>query len=488
MNKDKVIIFDTTLRDGEQSPGCSMNLTEKLAVARQLEKLGVDVIEAGFPVSSPGDFESVKMIADAITESTVCGLARAVRKDIEACGEALKGAKKSRIHTFIATSPVHMEYKLKMSPEQVIERAVEAIKLARTFTDDVEFSCEDASRSEVSFLQKIVTAAIEAGATTINLPDTVGYAVPWEYGKFVKDVMDGVPNADRAIFSVHCHNDLGMAVANSLAAVHVGARQVEVALNGIGERAGNTSLEEVVMALTTRKDDLQCETGINTTELYRSCRLVSQTTNMPIPANKAIVGRNAFLHESGIHQDGVLKKRETYEILDPASIGITVDNLVLGKHSGRHAFQVHMKDLGFDLTGDALVEAFEEFKKLCDRKKEVLDDDLIALVDAQMAAADDSYVFDHLYVFTGTNLTSTATLGVKFEDEIKEIATLSDGPVDAACKAVEEIVGAQYRGAFDMESGLMLKQMLILRLVIRTKPLMDMASVPACWKQALRVI
>ena len=452
MNKDKVIIFDTTLRDGEQSPGCSMNLTEKLAVARQLEKLGVDVIEAGFPVSSPGDFESVKMIADAITESTVCGLARAVRKDIEACGEALKGAKKSRIHTFIATSPVHMEYKLKMSPEQVIERAVEAIKLARTFTDDVEFSCEDASRSEVSFLQKIVTAAIEAGATTINLPDTVGYAVPWEYGKFVKDVMDGVPNADRAIFSVHCLNDLGMAVANSLAAVHVGARQVEVALNGIGERAGNTSLEEVVMALTTRKDDLQCETGINTTELYRSCRLVSQTTNMPIPANKAIVGRNAFLHESGIHQDGVLKKRETYEILDPASIGITVDNLVLGKHSGRHAFQVHMKDLGFDLTGDALVEAFEEFKKLCDRKKEVLDDDLIALVDAQMAAADDSYVFDHLYVFTGTNLTSTATLGVKFEDEIKEIATLSDGPVDAACKAVEEIVGAQYRGAFDMES------------------------------------
>ena len=452
MKKERVIIFDTTLRDGEQSPGCSMNLQEKLAVAKQLEKLGVDVIEAGFPISSPGDFESVKMIADEITESTVCGLARATRKDIEACGEALKGAKKSRIHTFIATSPIHMEYKLKMEPEEVIKRAVDAIKLARTYTNDVEFSCEDASRSEIPFLHRIVTAAIDAGATTINLPDTVGYAVPWEYGNFIKAVMDGVPNADKAVFSVHCHDDLGMAVANSLCAVHMGARQVEVALNGIGERAGNTSLEEVVMALNTRKDDFDCECGVHTTEIYRSCKLVSQIINMPIPANKAIVGHNAFLHESGIHQDGVLKNRETYEIMNPESIGLTVDNLVLGKHSGRHAFQVHMSELGFSLEGDALITAFEEFKKLCDRKKEVLDDDLIALVDAQMAVADDLYSFDHLHVFTGTNLTSTATIGIKVDDEIKEIATLSDGPVDAACKAVEEIVGQQYKGAFDMKS------------------------------------
>lgn len=429
-----------------------MNLTEKLAVAKQLEKLGVDVIEAGFPVSSPGDFESVKMIAEAITESTVCGLARATKKDIEACGEALKGAKKARIHTFIATSPIHMEYKLKMSPDEVVKRAVESIKLAKTYTDDVEFSCEDASRSEIPFLCRIVEAAIDAGATTINLPDTVGYAVPWEFGKFVKAVIDGTPNSDKAVFSVHCHNDLGMAVANSLDAVHHGARQIEVALNGIGERAGNTSLEEIVMALETRKDELHCTTGINTKEIYRSCRLVSQTTNMPIPANKAIIGRNAFLHESGIHQDGVLKKKETYEIMNPASIGISVENLVLGKHSGRHAFHVRMKELGFDLEGDALLNAFEDFKKLCDRKKEVLDDDLIALVDAQMATADDSYEFDHLYVFTGTDLTSTATLGVKVDDEVKEIATLADGPVDAACKAVEEILGPQYRGAFDMHS------------------------------------
>lgn len=452
MNQDKVVIFDTTLRDGEQSPGCSMNLTEKLAVARQLERLGVDVIEAGFPISSPGDFESVKMIAEAITESTVCGLSRANKKDIEACGEALKGAKKSRIHTFIATSPIHMEYKLKMTPDEVVRRAVEAVKLAKTYTDDVEFSCEDASRSEIPFLCEIVEAVIDAGATTINLPDTVGYAVPWEYGDFIKAVIDGTPNSDKAIFSVHCHNDLGMAVANSLAAVNKGARQIEVALNGIGERAGNTSLEEVVMAIETRKDEIKCTTGINTQEIYRSCRLVSQTTNMPIPANKAIVGRNAFLHESGIHQDGVLKNRDTYEIMNPANIGISGDNLVLGKHSGRHAFQVRMSELGFELEGDALVEAFEEFKKLCDRKKEVMDDDLIALVDAKIASADDAYQFDHLYVFTGTDLTSTATLGVKYEDKVHEIATLADGPVDAACRAVEEIIGEEYKGAFDMTS------------------------------------
>lgn len=452
MSNNRVIFFDTTLRDGEQSPGCSMNLQEKVTIARQLERLGVDVIEAGFPVSSKGDFESVKAIAEVIKEATVCGLARATKKDIEACGEALKPAKKSRIHTFIATSPVHMQYKLKMTPEQVIERAVEAVKLAKTYTDDVEFSCEDASRSEIPFLHQIITKAIEAGATTINLPDTVGYAVPWEYGEFVKQVMAGVPNADQAVFSVHCHNDLGMAVANSLAAVQNGARQVEVSVNGIGERAGNASLEEIAMAIETRKDQLSFETGINTKEIYHTCRLVSQTTSMSIPANKAIVGRNAFLHESGIHQDGVLKERSTYEIMNPEMIGISTDNLVLGKHSGRHAFQVHMQNLGFELNEDALNEAFEEFKQLCDLKKEVLDDDLIALVDAKFASADDVYTFDHLHVFTGTNLTSTATLGVQYNGDVMEIAALSSGPVDATCRAVETILGEAYQGKFEMQS------------------------------------
>lgn len=449
---DKVIIFDTTLRDGEQAPGCSMNLKEKVAVAKQLERLGVDVIEAGFPVSSPGDFASVEAIAEAVKDSVVCGLARANKKDIEACGKALSKANKSRIHVFIATSPIHMQNKLKMQPDEVIKRAVEAIQYASTYTKDIEFSCEDASRSEVAFLQEIITEAIAAGATTINLPDTVGYAMPWEYGKFVKEVIEGVKNAEQAIFSVHCHNDLGMAVSNSLAAVLNGARQIEVSVNGIGERAGNAALEEITMAIETRKESMKLTTNIHTKELYRSCRLVSQTTNMPIPANKAIVGKNAFLHESGIHQDGVLKDRSTYEIMNPASIGLVVDNLVLGKHSGRHAFQVRMKELGFELESDALNDAFESFKQLCDQKKEVLDDDLIALVDAKLVSEDETYVFDHLHVFTGTDLTSTATLGVCYQDEIKEIAALSKGPVDATCRAVEQILGEDYKGAFELLS------------------------------------
>lgn len=449
---EKIIIFDTTLRDGEQAPGCSMNLKEKVAVAKQLERLGVDVIEAGFPISSPGDFASVEAIAEAVQTSVVCGLARANKKDIEACGNALRKAVKSRIHVFIATSPIHMKNKLKMSPTEVMERAVEAVRFARTYTDDVEFSCEDASRSDVSFLQEIVTAVIEAGATTINLPDTVGYSMPWEYGTFVKNVIEGVANSSQAVFSVHCHNDLGMAVSNSLAAVLNGARQIEVSVNGIGERAGNAALEEITMAIETRKDAINLTTNIKTTELYRSCRLVSQTTNMPIPANKAIVGKNAFLHESGIHQDGVLKDRSTYEIMNPESIGLVVDNLVLGKHSGRHAFQVRMRELGFDLDTESLNEAFEDFKQLCDQKKEVLDDDLIALVDAKLVAEDETYIFDHLHVFTGTDLTSTATLGVLYQDEIKEIAALSKGPVDATCRAVEQILEKEYQGAFELLS------------------------------------
>lgn len=439
MDKNRIIIFDTTLRDGEQAPGCSMNLKEKIAVAKQLESLGVDIIEAGFPIASPGDFESVKAIAEVIEKSTVCGLARCAKKDIEACGEALKPAKKSRIHVFLATSPIHMKYKLKMNEEEVKKTAVEGIRLAKTYTDDVEFSCEDASRSEVPFLQEICQLAIEAGATTINLPDTVGYALPWEYGKFIGDVIAGIPSADKAIFSVHCHNDLGVAVANSLTAVHHGARQIEVSVNGIGERAGNAALEEIVMAIETRKDIMQVETSINTREIFKTSRLVSQTTGMPIPANKAIIGRNAFLHESGIHQDGVLKERSTYEIMNPEMIGITGENLVLGKHSGRHAFTKRLQELGYELNETDLNKAFEEFKILADKKKEVMDDDLIAIVTSEDPDMD-QYRFNHLHVFTGTNLTATATIGVNIDGTLKEVAALSEGPVDASFAAVDQAV------------------------------------------------
>lgn len=440
MDDKRILIFDTTLRDGEQAPGCSMNLNEKLAVARQLEKLGVDIIEAGFPIASPGDFEAVSKIADTITQSTICGLARCRKKDIDAAAQALKGAAKPRIHVFLATSPIHMAHKLKMTEDEVVAQAQEMVAYAKSLVDDIEFSCEDASRSEIPFVQRVVTAAIEAGATTINLPDTVGYAMPWDYEVFIRDVIQGVPNRDRAIFSVHCHNDLGVGVANSLMAIRQGARQIEVSVNGIGERAGNAALEEVVMALHTRQKDLGFTTGIVTEEIYRTCQLVSQTTSMPIPANKAIVGRNAFLHESGIHQDGVLKERSTYEIMDPATIGITGENLVLGKHSGRHAFQNRLEQLGYTLSSDELEKAFTDFKDLSDKKKEILDADLIALVGKGQAAADATYLFDHLHVFSGTNLTATATLGMEKEGDMKELAALADGPIDAVFAAVDAMV------------------------------------------------
>lgn len=440
MDNQKIIIFDTTLRDGEQAPGCSMNLKEKLAVARQLEKLGVNVIEAGFPIASPGDFEAVSKIAEVIEHATVCGLARATKKDIDACANALKHAKHSRIHVFLATSPIHMKHKLNMSPEKVKETAVEAVRYAKTFTEDVEFSCEDASRSEVPFLQEVVQAVIEAGATTINLPDTVGYAMPWEYAEFIRDVIAGVPSKDKAIFSVHCHNDLGVAVANSLMAVNEGARQIEVSVNGIGERAGNAALEEVVMALYTKEKMMHFHTDIDTREIFKTSRLVSQTTSMPIPANKAVVGRNAFLHESGIHQDGVLKERSTYEIMNPEIIGITSENLVLGKHSGRHAFGKRLQELGYFLEKEELDQAFEGFKVLCDMKKEVLDEDLIALVSDGVLEQEDVYHFDHMHVFSGSNLTATATIGVQVEDTMQEVAALAKGPIDAAFAAVDKLV------------------------------------------------
>lgn len=439
-----VKIFDTTLRDGEQSPGVSLNAKEKITIARQLEKLGVDIIEAGFAVSSPGDFEAVKLIAESVENVTVASLARAVEKDIFQAAEALRNAKHPRIHVFLATSPVHMQHKLKKTPQEVLAASVKAVEYARQFTDDIEFSAEDAFRSEMPFLKEVVEAVIAAGATTVNLPDTVGYATPWEYGQFIREIKESVPNIDQALISVHCHNDLGMAVANSLAAVMNGAQQVEVTVNGIGERAGNAALEELVMAFHTRKAFLQKETNIVTTEIARTSRLISKLTGMALQTNKAVVGKNAFLHESGIHQDGVLKERSTYEIMNPEMIGITDSNLFLGKHSGRHAFQVHLQGLGYELDGEALDSAFAGFKKLCDQKKEILDEDLIVLVDDQMLKDNEVYKFDHIQVFSGTNWNATATVGVIVDGQMKEVAAIAQGPIDACYAAIDQLVGNDF--------------------------------------------
>ena len=439
-----VKIFDTTLRDGEQSPGVSLNAKEKVTIARQLEKLGVDIIEAGFAVSSPGDFDAVKAIAESVENVTVASLARAVEKDIFQAAEALRNAKHPRIHVFLATSPVHMQHKLKKTPQEVLAASVKAVEYAKQFTDDIEFSAEDAFRSEMPFLKEVVEAVIDAGATTVNLPDTVGYATPWEYGEFIREIKEGVPNIDKALISVHCHNDLGMAVANSLAAVMNGAQQVEVTVNGIGERAGNAALEELVMALYTRRAFLQKDTNIVKSEIARTSRLISKLTGMALQTNKAVVGKNAFLHESGIHQDGVLKERSTYEIMNPEMIGINDSNLYLGKHSGRHAFQVHLQGLGYELEGEALDTAFNGFKKLCDQKKEILDEDLIALVDEQMLSDNEVYKFDHIQVFSGTNWNATATVGVIVNNEMKEVAAIAQGPVDACYAAIDQIVGSDF--------------------------------------------
>jgi len=368
---ERVYIFDTTLRDGEQSPGASMNTKQKLEVARQLARLGVDIIEAGFPISSAGDFEAVHLIAEEVKGPVICGLARAVDADIERCAEAVKPAPKARIHTFIATSPIHIEKKLKMTPEQVIQRAVDSVTLARKFVDDVEFSCEDAGRTDWGYLVEILTEVIKAGATTVNIPDTVGYTMPWEFGECIRYIKEHVPNIDKAIISVHCHNDLGLAVANSLSAVLNGARQVECTINGIGERAGNASLEEIVMGLKVRRDVYRCKTNIKTTEIYPTSRMVSRITGIPVQPNKAIVGANAFAHEAGIHQDGVLKERSTYEIMLPEDVGWTGESMVMGKHSGRHAFRKKLQEMGFHLSPEEMERAFERFKELCDKKKDV---------------------------------------------------------------------------------------------------------------------
>ncbi len=443
-DRPAVRIFDTTLRDGEQSPGATLTQPEKLEIARMLESMNVDIIEAGFPIASDGDFESVRAIASEITRSVVCGLARSSPRDIERAGEAVRHAKRGRIHVFCATSKIHREHKLRKGREEIVALSVQSIKQARSYVDDVEFSPEDASRTELDFLEEITQAAIEAGATTINLPDTVGYATPEGYGLIFRHLMQKLPIIkDRGIIlSTHCHNDLGMAVANSLAGVMNGARQIECTINGIGERAGNAALEEIVMALRTRSDHYQLRTHIDATRLYPASRMVSSLTGLTVQRNKAIVGQNAFAHESGIHQDGVLKYRETYEIMNPADVGIAKNELVLGKHSGRAALRDRISQLGYTLSDPQLEAIFIEFKKLADKKKEVFDEDVEALVDTQLEAQRETFELLTLQVTAGSNVLPTATLMIRDSSgEVRTDASVGDGPVDAIYSALARLTG-----------------------------------------------
>ena len=440
---DKLIIFDTTLRDGEQSPGASMTRGEKMRIAKALEKLRVDVIEAGFPIASGGDFEAVRSVAEIIRDSTVCGLARTGYADIDAAAEALKPARSARIHTFIATSPIHMERKLKMEPDEVVEAAVKAVKRAKKYTDDVEFSPEDAGRSDLDFLCRIIEAVIATGATTINIPDTVGYSIPTQFGETIGNVIERVPNSDKAVFSVHCHNDLGLAVANSLAAVMHGARQVECTINGLGERAGNASLEEIVMAVRTRADYFPCATDLDTTEIMNCSKLVSNVTGFQVQPNKAVVGANAFAHEAGIHQDGVLKSRETYEIMRAQDVGWSTNRLVLGKHSGRNAFRTRLKELGFEFPSEEeLNSAFVKFKELADKKHEIYDEDLQAIVTDNMQSDEEKIKLIALRVVTETGETPMAELTLSIDGEETPGRSAGDGPVDAVFKAIESLVSS----------------------------------------------
>lgn len=440
--KDKLIIFDTTLRDGEQSPGASMTREEKIRIAKALERMKVDVIEAGFPAASQGDFEAVQAVASCIKDSTVCGLARALDKDIDRAGEALKSAKSARIHTFIATSPIHMQNKLNMQPEQVIEFAVRAVKRALNYTDNVEFSPEDAGRSEEDFLCRILEAVIDAGATTLNIPDTVGYSMPQQFGSTIANLMQRIPNAHKAVFSVHCHNDLGLAVANSLSAVMNGARQVECTINGLGERAGNASLEEVVMAIRTRQDFFGCDTTLDTREIVTCSKLVSSITGFPVQPNKAIVGANAFAHESGIHQDGVLKNRETYEIMRAEDVGWTTNRMVLGKHSGRNAFKTRMTELGVDFTSESeLNEVFFRFKQLADKKHDIFDEDLQALISEQGFEAEDEHIkLLSLKVCSETGEIPNSCITIRMDGKELTGCAQGGGAVDASLKAIESLV------------------------------------------------
>ena len=444
---DRLLVFDTTLRDGEQSPGASMTREEKVRIARHLERMRVDIIEAGFPAASPGDFEAVKAVADHIKESTVCALARATESDIQRAADALKGAESGRIHTFLATSPIHMEKKLRMEPSQVLDHAVRAVKFARRFTDNVEFSPEDAGRSDVEFLCRVLEAVIEAGATTVNIPDTVGYSVPDQFGDLIRTLRTRVPNSDRAVFSVHCHNDLGLAVANSLAAVRNGARQVECTVNGLGERAGNAALEEIVMAVRTRGDIYGCDTRIDTTQIVPASRLVAGVTGFAVQPNKAIVGANAFAHESGIHQDGVIKHRETYEIMRAEDVGWNENRLVLGKHSGRNAFKKRLTEIGIELESeDAMNIAFSKFKELADKKHDIYDEDLHALVsDESITPEHEYYRLLSMMVHSETGETPFAKVVIAEGTAERQAEAQGSGPVDASFKAIESLVtsGAQ---------------------------------------------
>jgi len=446
---DRVIIFDTTLRDGEQAPGFSMNAVEKLEMARQLARLNVDVIEAGFPISSDEDFEATREVAKQVGTlpgaPIICGLSRVGLGDIDRCWEAVKHARRHRIHTFVATSDIHLKYKLRKTRQEVLKAAVEAVRHARGYCGDVEFSPEDASRSDFDYMCEVLEAVIDAGATTINIPDTVGYAIPQEWGERIARIRERVKNSSKAALSVHCHNDLGQAVANSLTALQNGARQVECTINGIGERAGNASLEEIVMSLRTRKDFFGLETRVKTEEIYRTSKLLSHLTGVHVQPNKAVVGENAFAHEAGIHQDGVLKEKLTYEIMRPQDIGRSSNKLVMGKHSGRHALAVRLRDLGFDLAGPELDKAFKRFKDLADKKKEVYDEDLMAIAQSEVAQVPETYALDYLHVISGTGVIPSATVRLTKEGQVFQDSGVGDGPVDAALNAIDAITGLKGR-------------------------------------------
>ncbi|MBI6874324.1 2-isopropylmalate synthase [Clostridium aciditolerans] len=442
----KIYIFDTTLRDGEQTPGVSLNIHEKLEIAKQLQILGVDIIEAGFPFASKGDFEAVKAIAKNIKGSIITGLARTSKQDIDTAWEALKYAENPRIHTFIATSDIHMQHKLNMKPEEVLERAGSMVKYAKSFCPNVEFSPEDGTRTRPEFLYRVLEAVIEAGADVVNIPDTVGYTTPGEYGAFIKGIRENVPNIHKAVISVHCHNDLGLAVANSLAAIENGAQQIECAVNGLGERAGNAALEEIVMSIKTRSNYFKCHTDIVTEHLTKTSNLVSHLTGVQIQNNKAIVGSNAFAHESGIHQHGVLNCRETYEIMTPESVGLKKNLIVLGKHSGRHAFEQRLKEIGYDNLDSVKVnDAFLKFKDLADKKKSISDEDIEALIKQEVFQVPENYKLEHFQVSSGNNMVATSTVKIRYDGNSIDEASCGDGPVDATFKAIEKAVGVNVK-------------------------------------------
>jgi 2-isopropylmalate synthase len=442
-DNDRIKFFDTTLRDGEQSPGASMNTAEKLRLAVQLEKLGVDIIEAGFPAASEGDFDAVSKISQKLKNPEIAGLARANKDDIDAAWGAIQNATTPRIHTFIATSDIHLEYKLRMSRDEVIKNAIEAVRYAKTFTDNVEFSAEDGSRSDRDFLCKVFEAAIDAGATTVNLPDTVGYAIPDEFAGLVKYVLHNTPNIGKAVLSVHCHNDLGLATANTIAALNAGARQAEVTINGIGERAGNTSLEEVVMALRTRHNFLPFQSNIKTKQIYATSKLVSMITGILVQPNKAIVGANAFAHEAGIHQDGMLKNPMTYEIMSPEDIGLSTNKLVLGKHSGRHALRERLKEIGYELSDEELKTVFKKFKDLADKKKHVMDEDLEAIVNEGVLRTPDIFVLEYLHVTAGSTVMPMASVQMAINGRSVKDAGYGNGPIDACYNTIAKLTGSR---------------------------------------------